>query len=278
MKIFLSWSGAQSQSHKLAEALDWWLPNVFQSVKTFISTTGIEVGDKWHGALSKVLEDYDFGIACLTSASRTAPWIMFESGAIAKKDKSRLIPILCDVNERELKDNHPLTLFNYVHLGEEGMRGVIGTINNHLAEHKLSDEKLKLTFDKWWPDFKTKMDEVLKSKDGPPKKKLDMEPAIEEILSLLRRLARQADNRVFYGRAVYPTRDFLRGSLGSYNLPENEKTGYIDLFAPHNQFVGDEEMHKLILALLSRSKKEEQKDKKDDKPEEVPPPSQKEKK
>ena len=101
MKVFLSHSGAQSR--KLAEALAWWLPKVLQKIeKVFISTTSIELGEKFPGTLMKTLEDYDFGIACLTSTNTTAPWVLFESGAIAKKGESRLIPLLCDMEETDL--------------------------------------------------------------------------------------------------------------------------------------------------------------------------------
>lgn len=190
MKIFLSWSGAQSR--KLAEALDWWLPNMFQSVETFISSTDIEAGEKWHGRLSKVLEDYDFGIACLTSPNITAPWILFESGALAKKDKSRLIPLLCDMREHELKDS-PLTLFNYKHLSKDGMRDIAKSINNYLGSEGLKDKNLDETFDIWWNRFQEKMEEVIKAKDGLPTKKFDIESSIEEMLSLLRSMARHLD-------------------------------------------------------------------------------------
>jgi hypothetical protein len=41
------------------------------------------------------LDEYEFGIVCLTAENLTAPWIMFESGALAKKlGKTRLGPVL----------------------------------------------------------------------------------------------------------------------------------------------------------------------------------------
>jgi hypothetical protein len=101
MKIFLSWPGKQSLL--LATELRQWLPRVFQSVEPFLSTDDIEAGEKWQDRLNTVLEDHDFGIVCLTRTNLTAPYVMFESGALAKKlGKARLIPVLCGLSETEL--------------------------------------------------------------------------------------------------------------------------------------------------------------------------------
>ena len=188
MKVFLSWSGKQSLL--LAKELKEWLPRVFQSVEPFLSTNDIEAGQKWQDRLNTVLEDHDFGIVSLTRANVTAPYVMFESGALAKKlGESKLVPVLCGITETELSKN-PLTQFQYVHLTEEGIWSLCTSINASLGEKSLKDDILKSTFEVWWPKLGGKIEGILVTSEGP-KKKIDRDEAIEEILSIVRSLARR---------------------------------------------------------------------------------------
>lgn len=191
MKIFLSWSGMQSRI--LAEALDWWLPHVLQNVKTFVSTRGIGPGERWPTRLSQALEEYDFGIACLTRANVRAPWLLFECGALAKKDTARLIPILCGVGELDLPKDNPLTLFQSVHLDKEGMQRLARTINDNLAEHKIGERQLDETFATWWGRFAQKIEDIRAFTADPTTaiEAVGLEGAIDEMLYLLRNYAKK---------------------------------------------------------------------------------------
>jgi hypothetical protein len=191
VKIFISWSGAGSKSHTLATAFHDWLPNVFQTIETFMSSDTLVAGERWQGGLSKALEECDFGIACLTPKSYHANWILFECGALAKKvDLARVVPVLCDVTN-QMMSGHPLTMFNNVNLDEKGIRKLVEAINISLTEHKLSKEKLDAAFEKWWPDFQAHLKNVKAAADEEPREKFELEPAIEEILALLRSLSRR---------------------------------------------------------------------------------------
>ena len=53
MRVFLSWSG--EQSHKVALALKDWLPDVIQTLDTWISTSDIDKGESWFSAISESL-------------------------------------------------------------------------------------------------------------------------------------------------------------------------------------------------------------------------------
>ena len=87
MRVFLSWSGERSKS--LALALKTWLPDVVQRLDPWISAKDIDRGTRWGVELSRELEKTDIGIVCLTPENVTAPWILFESGALSKAlDKS----------------------------------------------------------------------------------------------------------------------------------------------------------------------------------------------
>src|SRR5262245_54886409 len=194
MKIFLSWSG--NQSLLLAKALREWLPFVFQGIETpFVSEKDIEAGEFWPERLSNVLENYDFGIVCLTTSNLTKPYIMFESGALAKKvGKARLIPVLCGVTPSDLVDN-PLGFYQAVSLDRKGILKLVESINVSRLDSKLDGAVLEKTFDRWWSDLQAKIDTIVKApdEDAPIRKAYtvdDMRGGIDEILSLLRPLAR----------------------------------------------------------------------------------------
>jgi hypothetical protein len=192
MNIFLSWSGTQSKA--LAQAFKGWIPEVLQSAKLFISSEDIKAGERWLSKLNATLNDYDFGIVCLTKTNLEASWIQFESGALAKKlDKARIVPVLCEISQSELRSN-PLTQFQSVALSKEGVSQLISSINEHIGDNRRTPEQLKTSLDKWWPDFEVKMKEIFALTEGEPKRKFDIEAAMEELLLTVRTLARQDQN------------------------------------------------------------------------------------
>jgi hypothetical protein len=58
MKVFVSWS--MDRSKKIANALQNWLPDVFQSLEVFMSDHNIQAGDRWGNELSVGLEHRTF--------------------------------------------------------------------------------------------------------------------------------------------------------------------------------------------------------------------------
>lgn len=102
MKLFVSWSG--DDSREAAELLKDWLPSVIQEAEVWVSSQDIGKGERWSPSLWENLSEIDFGILMLTKTNCTAPWIMFEAGALAKKVKSRVIPVLCNLDRFEIGD------------------------------------------------------------------------------------------------------------------------------------------------------------------------------
>ena len=82
MKIFISWSGDQSK--KIAEILRKWLPSVIQAAKPYYSPDDIAKGAKWGSEIAQELDASKIGILCPTADNITAPWIMFEAGALCQ--------------------------------------------------------------------------------------------------------------------------------------------------------------------------------------------------
>ena len=91
MKVFLSWSGENSQA--LAAVLREWLALVFPDVSFWISSRDIQAGQRWGNELDRELEATGFGILCLVPTNLFAPWLIFEAGALSTSVvSSRVVP------------------------------------------------------------------------------------------------------------------------------------------------------------------------------------------
>lgn len=160
MNVFLSWSGYRSR--EIAESLREWLPDVLHIVTPWMSTSDIERGRNFTQDLREALERSNFGILCLTKDNCRNPWVLFEAGALAKViDISFVCPYLIDMEPRELPD--PLSQFQAVSADENGTYELIRTINDASQLVKLSETQLRRSFDRWWSDFKPKLESKAKS-------------------------------------------------------------------------------------------------------------------
>jgi hypothetical protein len=102
--VFISWSGDRSKH--VALALRDWLPMVLQAAKAFMSATDIVKGSRGLVELAGTLEVVKVGIICLTPENLSAPWLLFESGALSKTlDKGTLVCtyLLAGLRQRGLK-------------------------------------------------------------------------------------------------------------------------------------------------------------------------------
>lgn len=150
MKIFISWSGEDSK--QIAEILKNFIQNVIQESEIWISSQDIAKGEKWLSSLSERLSEFDFGISVVTKTNLSAPWLLFEVGALSKSVTSKVIPILCDnIKPLELA-NSPLSQFQYATLRKEEMLKVLISINS-TSPRPLDQPRLKQAFDMWWSSF-----------------------------------------------------------------------------------------------------------------------------
>lgn len=191
MKVFISWSGELSK--KVASELKKWLPCIIQSIEVFYSPDDIEKGENWDSKISTELSECNYGIVCLTSENKKAPWINFEAGAIAKTLDSKVSALLIDVSPSEIQG--PLKRYQATKLEREDVWQLISEINN-ASVPPLPLNVLQQTFDAIWD----KMYNAIKSdvENYKPKNelqnKVDIENdkakisgAIEEILQLVRK-------------------------------------------------------------------------------------------
>src|SRR4051812_29642047 len=107
IKVFISWSGEQSEA--VARRLAEWLPSIVPDLQPFFSPE-ITGGAMWLNEIAKQLNESDYGILCITKENWNAPWINFEAGALWKgMGNTPVCPILLDTSSTELKG--PATVF-----------------------------------------------------------------------------------------------------------------------------------------------------------------------
>ena len=173
MKIFISWSGIQSQ--KIAEELQKWIPQVINSVIPYVTSESIMKGERWSDQIYKELRDSNFGLVCLNKDNLKSPWIMFEAGAISKNKDSKLICLLFDgLNQNEV--GKPLSFFQNTEFNKEDYLRLMKSINESLGEKKLSNNILTISFDKWWPDLESKIKAIIQEHRSPQPDGKDYNP------------------------------------------------------------------------------------------------------
>jgi hypothetical protein len=145
-KVFISWSG--DVSFQVGKALRGWLPNVLQAVRPWMSTD-IAAGARWGAVLGEELSASNLGILCLTKTNMTAPWLLFEAGALAKHlTEDKVVPYRFQLKADEIPP--PLSQFQSVGDDYDGTLGLLESINGICAT-PLKDEQLKTAFKAWWP-------------------------------------------------------------------------------------------------------------------------------
>ena len=160
MKIFISWS--DEASHAIALALGEWIPSVIQAVETYVSSEDIRKGTRWANDVSKELDQSSLGILCVVPGNMGAPWLTFEAGVLSKSlGVSKVIPLLIDVEKPEL-DNGPLAQFPSAIFEKNEMYQILEMINEKTEKGGLSEERLRNTFDIWWPKLKLDVESIRK--------------------------------------------------------------------------------------------------------------------
>lgn len=190
MKIFISWSG--ERSHKVAELLDTWIQCVIQAVEPWISSKDIDKGTLWFSEVSNKLAATQNGIVCLTKANLNKPWILFESGALAKGlSTNRVFTFLIDLEPKDVKD--PLAQFNHTLAQKDSLYHLLSSINKGLGENALKEKILKNVFDTYWPQFEKEFQQILKD---TPEEELKEERPKDDLLSEILYSVRGIDRRL----------------------------------------------------------------------------------
>jgi TIR domain-containing protein len=178
--VFISWSG--SSSKKAAEILYNWLPVALQTIKPFLSSESLKKGGRWQTDLTAELAKESFGIVCLTPTNLTAPWILFEAGALSKSlGDGQVAPFLLGVKPSDLPP--PLTQFNAVFAERDEFKRLLKAINDRVPEEAVDQARIDKAVDGLWPAI----EKELKDAEETPAKSIPIKPQAPETQSVLER-------------------------------------------------------------------------------------------
>ncbi len=177
----------------MAEALRDWLPNVIQAVEPWTSSSDIDAGMRWTPALSEQLQQTQLGILCLTAENLSAPWVLFEAGALSKIiDTSRVCPYLLGLEPTEVIG--PLAQFQGVKAEKDGTKKLVQTINRAQGELALPEDRLNTSFNLFWPSLEKILLDISISPQETSEPKRSLEDMVEEILSIVREQSRSSSS------------------------------------------------------------------------------------
>jgi hypothetical protein len=120
-----------------------------------MSDRHLQKGDVWSHVIGEKLAGCRVGIICVTPENTESPWLLFESGALAKTlGRSRVCPLLFGMLPSDLEG--PLSQFQTTVFAKDDIYRLVSTLNDELGEDKLEKEVVVASFTKFWPDLEMK--------------------------------------------------------------------------------------------------------------------------
>lgn len=186
-----------------------WLPLVLHYLEPWISTADIKSGDRWSAEIAKGLQETNFGVICVTKDNLEAPWLLFESGALAKSmEDGRVIPLRLDIDVSDIAG--PLAQFQSKKADISGIKRLVSSLNN-VASSPVPEDRLGRLFDATWPDLKAKI-EAIPASDTSPKRSRPQADILEELVAGVRSVEMrfrdivddEPTNRRRFGRKFHP--------------------------------------------------------------------------
>jgi hypothetical protein len=217
----------------MAEALDLWLPDVLQYVDAFFSEDDIAKGSRPDATLADQLEAAGFGITCLTSENLNAPWILYETGALAHRFKGRACPYLLDVEPAHVPP--PLGKLQCARANKLDTLKLLKSIEEASSE-RIGD-RLPRVFEQWWPALENRLKAISSAAEPQPLARgraRGAEDMLAEILEALREGTRTAADIKRLEAAVAQLqveRDALIHELTLARVNRQEETRLRDLKA-----------------------------------------------
>jgi hypothetical protein len=182
-------------SRSVAHALRGWIGSVVQASDPWMSEKDVDGGVRWNDQLARVLEEAHFGIICVSKSNQNAPWLLFESGALAKSlAQGRVVPLFIDLLPTDITG--PLTAFQGRWLTEDGIEALVGDVNA-APEKPVPPERLHELFDAMWHRLKWDLDTAISKSRAVSRSGLDGEPQrsaeamLAEVVSTVRLIERR---------------------------------------------------------------------------------------
>jgi len=156
MKVLISWSGDASKH--IAFALHNWLPFFLPTVMPWMSEKDIAKGKSWRRELTEEIKNVSIGIVCLTPENIDSPWLHFEAGAIAKAiEGTHVCTYLYKLTPTDIRG--PFSEFQHTMVNERDTKNLITSLNNASPE-PLTENKLNVIFEKFWPELEKALSEI----------------------------------------------------------------------------------------------------------------------
>lgn len=185
--VFISWSGKRSRW--AAQSLRDWLPLVLQSVKPWMSEEDIQKGSRGLDEIGRALEGIRIGVICLTPDNLSAPWILYEAGALSKTldAKTRVCTyLLGGLRPQDVKP--PLGMFQASVADKDDTRRFVDAINRALDAEPVPKSNLDALFEAVWPLLEKQL-AVLPSPDQLIDSTRSLDDMVAEVLDLTRAAA-----------------------------------------------------------------------------------------
>lgn len=205
-KVFISWSGKNTDSFRVAKKLYDWLPMILQATEPFMSDN-IAAGTDFLKQIMGSLATAKVGIICVTKENVASPWLNFEAGALSNvvtTNEGAAIPLLIGMTTDELsKCNSPIRNFHAVEFNDEGIEQMLRSINN-LLEYPLKESQLEKLFEQSKAMF---WDAQMKGNLGGIDEKIDDTPEEIEYIQYLREIVEKyklnGSRPLLYGNGKY---------------------------------------------------------------------------
>jgi esterase/lipase superfamily enzyme len=134
-----------------------WIRSVIQPVELYFTPNHIANGTLWSDEIAaKQLSDSKVVIFILTAENLTAPWIIFEAGAISQQLDSTLVHLLlCGVSAADVRG--PLKHFQYSAFSKYAVRDLLERIDSTRKNSALAAAVLERVFDRRWLELETEV-------------------------------------------------------------------------------------------------------------------------
>ncbi len=154
-ELFISWSGKHSKI--IASHLKTTLEEIFgnEDFSVFMSEKDIESGTEWFRIIKNHLTNSSCAIIVLTKENTSAPWVLFESGAMAiNHEDKRVIPILFEV---DIEEKSPLSHYNHIKFSKDGFEKMILDIKKFCKFKKMTNSQLLTVVNESFSKFNDKI-------------------------------------------------------------------------------------------------------------------------
>jgi len=159
---------------------------MLQDLEVFVSRHDVESGTRWASELASQLSASPVGILCLTAENQTAPWMLFEAGALNNVADGRVCGLLLN-GLTPANIAGPLAQFQHRRMDEDDFFLLLRDVNERM-DGPLPDASLRMVFAKWWPDLASAYAAACKARPASPPaaaRRSDRE-LLEEVLERMR--------------------------------------------------------------------------------------------